>query len=73
MCPLVYLNLSNNDITSSGVQEFESVLTSQHLFELDLSYNPIGDLGIKFLEDPLSRSNIRLLNLSDCKIQSGGA
>ena len=43
---LFNLNLSRNDITVSGLEALTQVLPTTLLEELDLSVNPLGNMGI---------------------------
>ena len=43
---LFNLNLSRNDITVSGLEALAQVLPTTLLEELDLSVNPLGNVGI---------------------------
>ena len=40
---LFQLNVSNNQLTSTGVHKLASTLATTHLKELDLSLNPLGN------------------------------
>jgi len=40
---LLSLNLGNNDITSSGIEELKQALLTTDLKELDISGNPLGN------------------------------
>jgi uncharacterized protein (TIGR02996 family) len=63
------LNLSNNGIGPAGVRELVSSHAYQRLVELDLSVNPVGDVGLQMLHrgEP---ALLKRLNLSRCGIAS---
>ena len=43
---ILYLNLSKNDITCSGMEPFAPILPKTAITELDLSMNPLGNNGV---------------------------
>ena len=45
------LNVSKNDITSSGIEKLAPILHMTNISELDLSLNPLGNSGIKCLAE----------------------
>ena len=74
---LFNLNLSRNDITVSGLEALAQVLPTTLLEELDLSGNPLGNMGIAQLASSLIttqknkhggffRCNLKELNISEC-------
>ena len=48
---LLYLNLSKNDITCSGMEPFAPILLKTAIQELDLSMNPLGNNGVIVLAE----------------------
>lgn len=50
---LFCLNLSKNDITSSGLETFAPMLHTTAIKDLDLSLNPLGNSGIRILSENL--------------------
>ena len=79
---LFNLNLSKNDITSSGIEKFSTILYRTAISELDLSQNPLGNNGVRCLSEHLiekvqsyqNRQKCKLLklNLSETKFQENG-
>lgn len=57
----VYCRLSGCLITDEGCASLASGLNSKHsrLRKLDLSYNPVGDLGVTLLSARLNRDSLR--------------
>lgn len=44
---LSYLNLSKNEITAACIHDLtDALIKMPNMIDLDLSHNPIGDLGI---------------------------
>ena len=81
---LFNLNLSRNDITVSGIEALAQVLPTTLLEELDLSVNPLGNVGIAQLANSLNttrknkqggflRCNLKELNISECSFQYSSA
>jgi hypothetical protein len=50
---LFHINLSKNDITSSGIEKFGPILFRTAISELDLSQNPLGNNGVRCLSENL--------------------
>jgi len=83
---LTNLNLSKNDITSTGIEKFAPILYLTSITELDLSLNPLGNNGVKFLAEHLferiedgkslsrrgQKCNLVRLNLTETKFQENG-
>ncbi len=71
---LTQLNLSNNEITSYGMEKLKDALKSTKIVELDLSFNPLGNAGIEFICSYLQSRDCILfkLNLTECKFQGLG-
>ncbi|XP_076139100.1 NACHT, LRR and PYD domains-containing protein 3-like isoform X2 [Alosa pseudoharengus] len=71
-CRLETLRLVGCGLTEESCKVLTSALQSEHslLKELDLSSNPLGDSGVRFLSVGLKHTNCRLetLRLADCKI-----
>lgn len=69
------LKLALNDINSeSSIEKLKQSLLHSHLKELDLSFNPIGNAGIKVLATALSSaSTLESLNLMACDFNHIGA
>ncbi|ROL51265.1 NLR family CARD domain-containing protein 3 [Anabarilius grahami] len=65
-CQLEILRLSGCMVTEEGCGYVSSALSSNpsHLRELDLSYNHLGDSGVKLLTDKLNNPNYRLDKLN---------
>ncbi|XP_048028873.1 NACHT, LRR and PYD domains-containing protein 3-like isoform X2 [Megalobrama amblycephala] len=59
-CQLNILRLSGCMVTEEGCCYLSSALKSSHLTELDLSYNHLGDSGVKLLSDRLNHSSCTL-------------
>lgn len=57
----VCCRLSGCLITDEGCASLASALNSEHsrLRKLDLSYNPVGDLGVTLLSARLNRDSLR--------------
>lgn len=80
------LNVSKNDITSTGIEKFAPILYMTSITELDLSLNPLGNNGVKFLAEHLferiedgrslsrrgKKCNLVRLNLIETKFQENG-
>ncbi|XP_067916037.1 NACHT, LRR and PYD domains-containing protein 12-like isoform X4 [Heterodontus francisci] len=61
-CKIQKLELENNKLTDSCIEDLTSALsTNWSLTDLDLSYNKLGDSGVKLLSEALRNP--------DCKIQ----
>uniref|UniRef100_A0A8C9VJB9 NACHT, LRR and PYD domains-containing protein 12-like n=1 Tax=Scleropages formosus TaxID=113540 RepID=A0A8C9VJB9_SCLFO len=76
-CKLEILRLSGCAIRERGCEVLASALFSNpcsHLRELDLSYNHLGDSGVKLLSDLLEDPHCKLetLQLSGCCVTEGG-
>jgi NACHT/LRR/PYD domain-containing protein 3 len=73
--PLRTLKLSLNDINSEEAMErLRGALGVSNLRELDLSYNPIGNAGMKVLAPALSgASTLEALDLTACEFTHIGA
>ncbi|XP_029101812.1 protein NLRC3-like isoform X1 [Scleropages formosus] len=76
-CKLVTLRLSNCRVTEGGCASLVSVLRSNpcsQLRELDLSYNPTKDSGVKQLSDLLQDPHCKLdtMRLSGCCVTEEG-
>lgn len=85
---LFCLNLSKNDITSSGLETFAPMLHTTAIRELDMSLNPLGNTGIRIIAENLfelitdkrrnvtvkrgKKSALRKLNLAETKFQEQG-
>ncbi|XP_063814092.1 NACHT, LRR and PYD domains-containing protein 12-like [Pseudophryne corroboree] len=72
-CALLELRLWSCDLTSSCCDDLRSVLTTNHsLTRLDLSYNSLGDSGIKLLCEGLRHPACSLehLRLEGCGLTS---
>ena len=69
------LKIALNDINSeSAIEKLKQSLLHSHLKELDLSYNPIGNAGMKVLATALSSaSTLESLNLMACDFNHIGA
>ena len=48
---ILELNLSKNDITAAGIEHFAFVLWKTGIQELDISLNPLGNAGVKYLAE----------------------
>jgi hypothetical protein len=68
------LTLSDCAIDEMGAQELVvMLLANESLYRLDLSHNPIGNGGVKFISDALKdKINISHLNLAHCNITGEG-
>ncbi|XP_050984926.1 NACHT, LRR and PYD domains-containing protein 12-like [Labeo rohita] len=75
-CRLETLNLKNCGVTEAGCDFLSSALSlnPSHLKVLDLSWNDIGDSGVKHLCAALVKTQCALetLKLSTCKIKAEG-
>ncbi|XP_051747383.1 NACHT, LRR and PYD domains-containing protein 3-like isoform X3 [Ctenopharyngodon idella] len=63
-CQLNILRLSGCMVTEEGCCYLSLALKSSHLIELDLSYNHLGDSGVKLLSDRLNHSSCTLDKLN---------
>ena len=70
-CPLKELDLSRNNITSTGVTAIMHYACP--LRSVDFSGNNIGDDGAKEVADKLKYKSLEELNLSQCDIGADGA
>lgn len=72
---MVSLNISNNDLTSFGMERLKDALIKTEIQELDISSNPLGNQGLEYLGKYLENSNCVLskLNVSECKFQGQGS
>jgi len=73
-CALESINLAKNEISERGMEHLSEVMPKIHLTHLDISCNPIGTKGAKFLYNSISRkkSPLKILNISSCSIESRG-
>eukprot|EP00347_Sterkiella_histriomuscorum_P001530 403371680 len=70
---LIYLNISNNDITQEGCQYFLKSLIKSHLIELDMSKSLIGLKGAQQFGEVLKLNHfLQKLSLSQCEIGPRG-
>lgn len=46
---LISINLSNNEITSYGMERLKDALLTTDIRELDLNGNPLGNQGIDYV------------------------
>lgn len=78
-CKLVQLNLSNNEITPFGMEFLQEALCEKasmnSLEVLDLSQNPLGNMGVTSFSKFLRHENCKLksLNILDCKFYGKAA
>ena len=73
--PIIYLNISKNEISAVGMVKFtEALFLMKKLEKLDLSENPIGSAGIEEFSKVIARrqQTIKDLDISDCRIQPKG-
>ncbi|CDQ65272.1 unnamed protein product [Oncorhynchus mykiss] len=77
-CKLETLRLSGCLITDEGCVSLDTALRSNpsHLRELDLSYNHLGDTGVRLLSAGLEDPHLRLEKLNmenggECRIKPG--
>ncbi|XP_056335757.1 NACHT, LRR and PYD domains-containing protein 3-like [Danio aesculapii] len=74
-CKLKILRLTDCTITDEGCADLASALKlNSHLTELDLTWNTLGDSGVKRLSDGLKDPHCKLekLRLSRCKVREEG-
>ena len=70
---LFKLIISNNDIHPKGLEIGLDEITSNKLYYLNISNNPILDIGIKKLTDSLKNfNNLHKLNVSNCNFEFPG-
>ena len=70
---LVKLIISNNDIHPKGLEIGLDEITSNKLYYLNISNNPILDVGIKKLTDSIKNfNNLHRLNVSNCSFEFPG-
>ena len=70
---LVKLIISNNDIHPKGLEIGLDEITSNKLYYLNISNNPILDVGIKKLTDSIKNfNNLHKLNVSNCSFEFPG-
>ncbi|KAL6481214.1 hypothetical protein MHYP_G00092940 [Metynnis hypsauchen] len=71
-CKLEILRLSGCLVTEEGCSSLASVLSvnPSHLKELDLTFNHLGDTGVKLISDRLKNPhcNLEILRLSVCSL-----
>ena len=71
ICPLKELDLSNNNITTTGATAIMNCACP--LRSLTFSFNDIGDGGAKEVADKLKDKSLKELDLSECDIGADGA
>ena len=70
---LVKLIISKNDIHPRGLEIGLDEITSNKLYYLNISNNPILDVGIKKLTDSIKNfNNLHRLNVSNCSFEFPG-
>ena len=70
---LLYLNISNNDIHSKGLNQGLNLIKTCNLYSLNISNNPILDEGVKKLTNSLKYlENLHKLNISFCNLSFSG-
>ena len=51
------LNVAKNDLTVNGIEAFAKVLVTTQIQELDISFNPLGNVGITELATIFTRQH----------------
>jgi len=72
---LSVLSLENNSILFTGCKYLRDVLGNKKatLISLDVSSNPLGDLGCKFIAEMIERNNsLTYLNVENCRLGDTG-
>ncbi|XDV40963.1 hypothetical protein PO909_009932 [Leuciscus waleckii] len=76
MCVIILYRLSDCGVTDEGCAALASALRSNpsHLRDLDLSYNKLGDSGVKLFSAGLENPHCKLekLRLRDCGVTDEG-
>jgi Ran GTPase-activating protein (RanGAP) involved in mRNA processing and transport len=69
---LVYINLSRNEVTAEASQILSQALMKKVIEGLDLSSNPLGDLGVRQICQLIIHGSHRLvrIDLSNCSFSN---